>query len=211
MISTRLAEETAWPILIGEKVIRYDRRNRDYNLCFNRNEYGETYSAAYVRLCINNSSTSLGFWTRKTLCPDGIIWRVFLLLPYPIYWSWPCISTFHSICNSNLRRQWGTWSSDECYSFPRAPRGRNRTYFWHSSLAGKASADTVVNTLWFAPWGVNTHIGIRLMSVEALLVYIPTTNSISLSSSTISLYLLHPITKYPIAFHEAAQARMTQK
>jgi hypothetical protein len=40
-----------------------------------------TYSAAYVRLCMSRSSTSLGFWTRNALWPEGIRWRVFLLLP----------------------------------------------------------------------------------------------------------------------------------
>lgn len=44
-----------------------------------------TYSAAYVRLCIKRISTSLTLLTRNALWPDGIIWRVFLFEPNPIY------------------------------------------------------------------------------------------------------------------------------
>jgi hypothetical protein len=44
-----------------------------------------TYSAAKVLLCMRRSSTSRVLLTRKALWPDGIMWRVFLLEPNPIY------------------------------------------------------------------------------------------------------------------------------
>ena len=39
------------------------------------------YSAAYVLLCISRRSRSRVLLTRNALWPDGIMWRVFLLLP----------------------------------------------------------------------------------------------------------------------------------
>jgi hypothetical protein len=42
------------------------------------------------------------------------------------------------------------------------------TYRWHHHLSLEASADSVVDTLWLSPAGIDTHIGVTLMSVEAL-------------------------------------------
>jgi len=42
-------------------------------------------SAAYVLLCMRRSSRSRVLFTRNDLCPEGIMWRVFLLLPKPIF------------------------------------------------------------------------------------------------------------------------------
>lgn len=44
-----------------------------------------TYSAAKVLLCIRRRSTSRTLLTRKALWPEGIMWRVFLFDPKPIY------------------------------------------------------------------------------------------------------------------------------
>ena len=41
----------------------------------------KTYSAAWVRLCIRRSSTSLALLTTKALWPEGIMYLVFLLEP----------------------------------------------------------------------------------------------------------------------------------
>lgn len=45
-----------------------------------------SYSAAKVLLCIRRRSTSRVLLTRKALWPEGIMWRVFLFDPNPI-WS----------------------------------------------------------------------------------------------------------------------------
>jgi hypothetical protein len=42
-------------------------------------------SAAYVLLCMRRRSTSFGLWTRKARWPEGIMCRVFLFEPKPIY------------------------------------------------------------------------------------------------------------------------------
>jgi hypothetical protein len=42
-------------------------------------------SAAYVLLCMRSRSTSFGLWTRKARWPEGIMCRVFLFEPKPIY------------------------------------------------------------------------------------------------------------------------------
>lgn len=47
------------------------------------------------------------------------------------------------------------------------------TYRWHHHLSLEASADSVVDTLWLSPAGIDTHVGVRLMSVEALRAYKP--------------------------------------
>lgn len=46
---------------------------------------GRTNSAAKVLLCMRRRSTSRVLLTRKALWPEGIMWRVFLLDPKPIY------------------------------------------------------------------------------------------------------------------------------
>ena len=45
------------------------------------------------------------------------------------------------------------------------------TYRWHNSLSLEASSDTVVNTLRLSPAGVDTFVGVALMSVETLRAY----------------------------------------
>lgn len=43
-----------------------------------------------------------------------------------------------------------------------------QTYRWHNHLALEPSSDSVVNTLWLSPAGIETFVGIALMSVETL-------------------------------------------
>jgi hypothetical protein len=43
-----------------------------------------------------------------------------------------------------------------------------QTYRWHNHLALEASSDTVVDTLGLSPAGIDAHVGVTLMSVEAL-------------------------------------------
>ena len=49
-----------------------------------RHRKSTTYSAAYVLLCMSSKSTSPGLLTTKALWPEGIMWRVLRLEPYPI-------------------------------------------------------------------------------------------------------------------------------
>lgn len=72
MISILFLDETAWEILIQVSLVGYSM-----NAC--------TYSAANVLLCMRRRSTSRTLLTRKALWPEGIMWRVFLLDPKPIY------------------------------------------------------------------------------------------------------------------------------
>lgn len=72
-ISTRFLDETACDILESESVTVLPTI------------IDGPHSAAKVRLCIKSMSISRVLCTRNALWPEGIMWRVFLLEPYPIY------------------------------------------------------------------------------------------------------------------------------
>jgi hypothetical protein len=43
-----------------------------------------------------------------------------------------------------------------------------QTYRWHDHLTLEPSSDAIIDTLWLSPTGIDTHVGVTLMSVEAL-------------------------------------------
>ena len=116
---------------------------------------GTAYSAAKVLLCMRRRSTSAGLLTTKALWPEGIMWRVFLFEPNPIY------RCRHPSANalSLLART---------HSFLLKEVSENQTYRWHHSLALEPSPHSVVDTLWFAPIRGDAHEAVTLMAVEAL-------------------------------------------
>ena len=69
-ISTLFFDETACEILVVVSIT-----------FLASSEDREAYSAAKVVLCMRRRSTSPGLLTTKALCPEGIMWRVFLFEP----------------------------------------------------------------------------------------------------------------------------------
>lgn len=81
MISILFRDETAWPILSNRRRLSDMILHEWMMSLWGRGGGVYAYSAAKVLLCMSRRLTSLTFCTKKALCPDGIMCRVFLLLP----------------------------------------------------------------------------------------------------------------------------------
>ena len=130
------------------------------------------YSAAKVVLCMRRRSTSLMLLTTKALCPEGIMCRVFLFEPYPIYHITLLAQILMFLCFSLSAPSLYAHSYVTLSSLTRLSRRifSLRTYLWHSSLALEPSSNSIVDTLRLPPAGIDTHVCVTLVSVEALRV-----------------------------------------
>lgn len=45
---------------------------------------------------------------------------------------------------------------------------KSQTYRWHNHLALETSSDPIVDAFWLSPAGINTFVGVTLVSMEAL-------------------------------------------
>jgi hypothetical protein len=119
-----------------------------------------TYSAAKVLLCMRRSSTSRVLLTRKALWPDGIMWRVFLLEPNPIY----NLQSVHALSTARAEVHDGfeaptSISAFESYHYISRYVS---TYRRHNHLTLESSSDSVVDTLRLSPACVHTFVPSRL-------------------------------------------------
>lgn len=112
---------------------------------------------------MRRSSTSDVLLTRKALCPDGIMWRVFLLEPKPI-----CILISPAQLKPYYALNALEFQAKLFASVISTTATFNSTYRWHNHLSLETSSDTVINTLRLSPACVDTFVGIALMSVETL-------------------------------------------
>lgn len=100
------------------------------------------------------------------MCPDGIMWRVFLLEPKPIY-----ILISHCSIDSRRLLKILEFQSILFSSTISTTAVCDFTYRRHNHLSLETSSDTVINTLRLSPARVDTFVGIALMSVETLGAY----------------------------------------
>jgi hypothetical protein len=98
------------------------------------------------------------------------MWRVFLFDPKPICRYYQPLSTTLLPRNPWLIRRSHIVIPSEAHPNPTV----DPTYRWHNHLTLESSSDTVINTLGLSPAGVDTFVGVALVTSKLLGSCIPT-------------------------------------